>query len=188
MTNEGWLTEPLHDDALRRHLDGCRRRLADGELGATPLGKSLRLQYALRALERNGHGSLHSIDIDRRDFVPSGEAIGWVVPDRLRARWTLYLGDARDVLLPLLKDLGEIDVFIHDSLHTRAHMYFKYEAACPHLRPGGYLVSDDVLWNDAFSEFADVVEDSQHVVLRGVGFLRTPDVRQGQPRRNHGRV
>lgn len=195
-----WLAEPLQGDGFRQHLEECRGRFADLEgIGATPLGKSVRLQYALiravrpevlvetgvangfstayalRALDRNSCGRLYSIDIDHREFVPHGEEVGWVVPTRLRERWDLHLGDARDLLPPLLDELGRIDVFVHDSLHTYEHMRFEYETACPHLRPGGYLVSDDVLWNDAFPEFATSVPRAEHAVLRGVGFLRMPE-------------
>src|SRR6266581_3100545 len=68
--------------------------------------------------------------------------------------------------------LGTIDVFIHDSLHTYDHMLWEYRAAYDHIRPGGLLISDDALWNSAFSEFAATVGARHAQILRGVGVLR----------------
>jgi Methyltransferase domain len=60
----------------------------------------------LAALERNGFGSLISID---PQF-----GTGWLVPNRLRGRWQPARGTSYDVL----PSVGPIDLFIHDSLHT----------------------------------------------------------------------
>jgi predicted O-methyltransferase YrrM len=128
--------------------------------------------YLLLALERNQKGSLYSIDVGDGSFLPAGKTTGWIVPDWLRERWMLHLGDAREILPQVLKHLGSLDVFIHDSLHTYEHMKFEYEQAYPYLRPGGILVSDDALWNSAFSEFARNVVPSSARVIRGIGILQ----------------
>jgi predicted O-methyltransferase YrrM len=133
--------------------------------------------YLLAALERNELGRLISIDlpfalddagelrsivadtsIDLHDSspVPVGEQPGWAIPDDLRGRWELRLGDARDLLPAVLTETGELGIFFHDSLHTREHMLFEFEAAWPHLVAGGVLVADDVFQrkHDALPEFA----------------------------------
>ena len=94
------------------------------------------------------------------------------MPEWLRPAWRLHLGDSRDVLPPLLAELGRIDLFIHDSLHTYDHMLWEYRAAWPFLRPGGLLFSDDALWNAAFTEFYQEVKAKHARVLSGVGFLQ----------------
>ncbi len=71
----------------------------------------------------------------------------------------------------LLAQLGTVDVFIHDSLHTYEHMKFEFEQAYPHIRPGGLLISDDALWNSSFQEFAQQVRAPLARILRGVGYL-----------------
>jgi predicted O-methyltransferase YrrM len=124
----------------------------------------------LAALERNGHGRLCSIDHPEHAgaacaadafwpgkggaVVPSGQEPGWLVPERLRPRWTLTLGRSQDALPPLLAQLGAIDFFLHDGEHSPACMRFEYDAAWPRLREGGVLASDDVTWNTEFDEFA----------------------------------
>ncbi len=87
------------------------------------------------------------------------------------SRWTLHIGDTRELLPPLLERLGTVDLFIHDSLHTYDHMMFEFECAWPHIRPGGFLIADDALWNKSFDEFARHVGPCHARVLRGVGFL-----------------
>jgi predicted O-methyltransferase YrrM len=112
--------------------------------------------FLLRALEDNGDGRLHSFDLpEARDALghPAGREPGWLVPDELRHRFEVTLGDTRETLGPALGRLGEIDLFFHDSLHTARHMLFEFRAAWPHLRAGGVLVSDDVFWNPAFLLF-----------------------------------
>ena len=77
-------------------------------------------------------------------------------------------------MLPaLLAEVGEIDLFFHDSLHTYANMSWEFEVAWPALRDGGLLVSDDVFWSSAFRRFARAV-GAHGRITRGVGFLRKP--------------
>jgi len=148
--------------------------------------------YLLAALARNEHGRLYSIDlpftadgagwrgvvpgttIDRYDVspIPAGKEPGWVVPADLRARWDLRLGDARQLLLELLDEVGEIGIFFHDSLHTREHMLFELETAWPYLADGGLLLVDDVFQrkHDALPAFARSV-DRPFATFGNVGII-----------------
>ena len=53
-------------------------------------------------------------------------------------------------------------------------MKFEYEQAYPRIRCGGILISDDALWNPAFSEFAETVAAPSARVIRGIGILQKP--------------
>jgi predicted O-methyltransferase YrrM len=112
--------------------------------------------FLLRALEAaGGDGRLLSFDLpDARDAlgvpIPEGREPAWLVPDELRHRFELVLGDARDTLRRRLAREEAVDLFFHDSLHTTRHMLFEFRTAWRHLRRGGVLVSDDVFWNPAF--------------------------------------
>ena len=77
-----------------------------------------------------------------------------MVPARLRSRWRLALGKSQEKLPPLMDELGQVDIFIHDSEHVPQTMLYEYDLAWGHLKAGGLLVSDDTDWNDAFSKFA----------------------------------
>ena len=108
----------------------------------------------LQALEDNKAGVLYSIDLpNATEKVPRRQEPGFLVPERLRPRWKLLLGDSRELLPSLVDRLGTIDVFCHDSLHTAEHMRFEYETAWPHIRSGGLLYSDDLDPSDVFADF-----------------------------------
>lgn len=109
--------------------------------------------YILQALEDNGRGHLHSIDLPS-ERLPPGAAPGWIVDASLRHRWTLRIGASSQLLEPLLRELDSIDVFLHDSLHTYDNMLFEYRAAWPFLHGDGLFLSHDVGRNTAFFDFA----------------------------------
>ncbi len=110
----------------------------------------------LQAMEDNGRGKLYSIDLPKSKLeLPANQQLGFIVPERLKTRWELELGDARQELPKLLRRLGQIDIFIHDSLHEYEHMKFEYEQAWPFIRRGGLLLSDDLQSSSAFQEFLD---------------------------------
>jgi len=156
------------------------------ETGGTP-GKSS--AFILRAMQRNGEGELYTIDLppakDGRPLVPSptkGEqpligpsqshdllsgdlCPGWCIPADLRGRHRLLIGPAQVHLPALLQQLGRIDIFIHDSDHSYAHMLWEFRTAFPHVRPGGYIWSDDILGNAAWDDFC------QEARLDGSRFL-----------------
>ena len=148
------------------------RALAPQCVVETGLANGVSSSYLLLALEKNGKGILHTIGLNDPAFLPPGEEPGWMVPEWLRQRWRVHIGDARKILPSLLPQLDCIDVFIHDSLHTYEQMSWEFEAAYPFLRPAGLLVSDDALWNDAFHDFALKANEQDARILRGVGFLR----------------
>jgi hypothetical protein len=57
----------------------------------------------------------------------------------------------------LLKQIGPIDIFLHDSLHTAENTLFEMRTAWPALRPGGAIVVDDIDSNEGFRLFCGTV-------------------------------
>ncbi len=109
--------------------------------------------YILQALADNGLGTLHSIDLPPL-VMDAEKHVGSLIPSALRGRWRLTIGSARKVLPDVLRTVGPIDLFVHDSLHTYSHMKWEFEAALRSLRPGGVLIADDIEGNRAFEEIA----------------------------------
>jgi len=119
----------------------------------------------LQALEDNGSGFLVSIDLPAQETIdgstqrmaetilPSGCPPGWMIPDHLRIRHRLLLGDSKDLLSRILSEHQPVGMFLHDSLHTFAHQMFEYVSAWECLENGGLLLSDDILWSRAFYRF-----------------------------------
>jgi predicted O-methyltransferase YrrM len=148
------------------------RALAPQCIVETGLANGVSSSYLLLALQKNGHGSLHSVGLANPAFLPAGKQPGWLVPEWLRTPWHVHIGDARDLLPGLFGKLGRVDVFIHDSLHSYDHMMWEFDACYPYLRIGGLLFADDALWNESFPDFARKVMAPQARILRGVGFLK----------------
>jgi len=148
------------------------RALAPDCIVETGVANGVSSSYLLLALQKNKRGRLHSIGLADTAFLPLGKDPGWIVPEWLRAAWQVHLGDARDILPCLLEQLGKIEIFIHDSLHTYDHMMWEFETAYPYLQSGGLLISDDALCNNSFYDFARNISTPEVQIIRGVGFLR----------------
>jgi predicted O-methyltransferase YrrM len=127
--------------------------------------------FVLRAMEVNGRGVLHSVDLPplRREYE---KFWGVAVDGALRSRWKLHRGASARVLPQLLSELETVDLFVHDSLHTYRNMRREFELVWPHLRTGGVLIADDVERNRAFDELREksptlwrVVRDRQEQPL-----------------------
>jgi len=114
--------------------------------------------FVLAAMERNGRGRLISIDIPpvdgklTMDLTVAESDVGYFIPVEYRGRWEYRKGDAK-VLLPHVLLEVDADVFIHDSLHTRTHMLFEYAVARALMKEGKLILSDDIMWNEAFQGF-----------------------------------
>ncbi len=137
----------------------------------------------LEALRRNGRGVLVSVDLPAVKAIPGsthrmnewtlppGTEPGWVIPDYLRDRHRLVLGDSRELFPDLFREYPNIDIFFHDSLHTFEHQYFEYTSAWPQLAEGGLLLSDDIFWSSAFHRFSKEMGKT-YVHLGGFGAIR----------------
>jgi predicted O-methyltransferase YrrM len=139
------------DVALARCCYAVCRGLAATCVVETGVGYGVTSAFLLRALEENGGGELHSIDLPPLERG-ADEYVGALVPPALRARWRLYRGLSRRLLPDVLARAGTIDVFLHDSDHTYDNMRFEFEHAWTRLRDGGALLADDVEGNAAFDE------------------------------------
>ncbi len=176
-------SSPLNLQALYI-LCRCLKPRVAVETGVASGSSSLTL---LTAMQKNEEGALYSIDlppeawaqerIDYRDIdrvtLPSGRAPGWLVPQELKSRWNLLLGDARKEFPNLLGRLNAIDLFYHDAEHTYEAMISEFRLAWRHLNPGGVLTSDDVGWNDSFADFGKESGTQGHAKQWfSFGFLR----------------
>ncbi len=195
-----FLDEPFRDAVFYGHLRESERIFSEAKITSADLyAKKVLLQYALvravkpsviletgvasgvstafmlLALKNNNHGRLDSIELGDTAYLPTGREPGWIVPDWLRDRWQMHVGDSRSLLGPIARTLEPIDIFIHDSLHTYEHMMFEFDEAYPSLRAGGVLIADDALWNAAFNEFSTRIHAPLSRIIRGVGVLRKRD-------------
>jgi predicted O-methyltransferase YrrM len=161
-------------DSLFARLNYLACRLLEPEaVVETGVAYGVSSAFILRALDENGRGTLHSVDLPplRRGYE---RLWGVAVPDGLRDGWQLHRGSSGRILPGLLRRSGPVDLFAHDSLHTRRNMRREFEAVWPNLRRGGILLADDVERNLAFADLRQkapalwrVVRDRERTPLHG---------------------
>lgn len=141
----------------------------------TGVGHGMTSRFVLEAMERNQAGRLWSID--RLPLDPAVQArIGAAVGTPRPFRWKLITGTSRQRLPGLLASLGEIDIFIHDSLHTEKNVCFELESAWDAVKPGGVMVVDDIDSNWGFHTFTKSRSDLQTIVCEAEPIR--PDLRR----------
>jgi hypothetical protein len=189
---------PLEEEIRHRHLSAGRevyaqirapfelfaltRLLRPEHIVEAGVSSGVSSAHFLAALRRNRRGRLHSIDMPFRQrgaalargepnvAVPPGRESGWAVPERLRERWDLRIGPSQELLPKLVTELDGVGLFLHDDLHTPAHLGFELETVRPKLAPGAVVLADNTRWTgEAFPRFARAV--GSRVVRRGRGDL-----------------
>jgi methyltransferase family protein len=136
--------------------------------------------FLLKALHVNGCGVLQSIDLP-----PLGknadQFVGSLIPADLRCNWKLHRGSSKALLPEVLKDVGHVGLFVHDSLHTYRNMLREFETVQSCLSPTAAVVADDIEGNEAFEkwvakirpEYAVALHEQSKQNLLGVALLRT---------------
>jgi predicted O-methyltransferase YrrM len=74
----------------------------------------------------------------------------------------------------LLAEGSAVDIFIHDSDHSYDHMHWEFEQVWPLIRPGGLLLSDDILGNQAFDDFVHQYEAHAYKLGNMGGIVKPP--------------
>jgi glycosyltransferase involved in cell wall biosynthesis/predicted O-methyltransferase YrrM len=145
----------------------------------------------LTALKENNKGKLYSVDLphfyegdaptykktsegndELQGYVPQGKEPGWLVPSELRDRWELTLGDSNVELKKVVGKLDSIDLFYHDSEHSYETMMFEFTETWDKIRKEGYLLADDIRWNDSWKDFLAKHQGTYSFMYRNFGILR----------------
>jgi Methyltransferase domain len=174
---------PFEEEIRRHHQEGGRphyaqfrapfelyamaRILRPEHVVETGVSSGVSSAHFLLALRRNRRGRLHSIDLptpqrgprfgvrDSPVALPPGRASGWAVPRSLRKGWDLRIGRSEEILPGLVEELPSVGLFLHDSLHTPAHLAFELSQIRPKLLPGAIVLADNTVWTGAaFPKFA----------------------------------
>ena len=171
-TLQGWNDG---DAGLARAIWCLTRHLRPRNVVETGVLHGVTSRFILEALERNGVGRLWSIDLPPLEPVWQQE-VGIAVGERLRSRWCYKSGTSKRRLPGLISELGQIDLFIHDSLHSEENVRFELDLAFTALRPGGAIVVDDIDANWGFRTFTQAFSGHQSMICEAEP-LR-PDLRR----------
>ncbi|MHB8560216.1 MAG: class I SAM-dependent methyltransferase [Thermoplasmataceae archaeon] len=92
--------------------------------------------FVLSALQKNGRGNLYSIDFPEVGMPRLyGKEPGWIVDDSLRSQWSIIYGKSSEKLPFLLRDVKQVDVFLHDSEHSYSNMKFEFSTVLERMHP-----------------------------------------------------
>ncbi len=163
------------DAGLTRAIWCLTRHLRPKKVVETGVAHGVTSRCVLEALARNGDGRLWSIDLPPVDRFWR-QQVGAAVGDRFADRWTYIAGSSRRRLPELLSSLGEIDLFIHDSLHSERNVRFELDRAWVALAAKGAIVVDDVDANWGFHSFSRAFPGHQFMI--GEAEPLHPDLRR----------
>jgi hypothetical protein len=130
------------DPALAEVVWHAVRHLRPAVVVETGVSRGITSRVILEALRANAGGRLWSVDLPPLED-PWRRLVGTAVPAELRGRWSYRRGASSRLLPGVVGEVGEIDLFIHDSLHTPGNFEFELRTVWPRLRPGGLVVIDD---------------------------------------------
>ena len=141
------------------------RHLRPAKVLETGVARGVTSRVILEAMSLNGTGHLWSLDLPH-PFRPEihGETAA-AVPTACRGRWTYIQGSSRRRLRSVVSSLQNIDMFIHDSLHTGRNMRFELRIVWPAMRTGDLALVDDVD-NQSFRDFVREVGGPPSMVMR----------------------
>ena len=141
------------DTLLGRLVYEVARAARPDTIVETGVATGVTSAHLLAALEDNGHGVLHSVDLPPSDMVAAGH-VGAAIPSDLRHRWVYHLGASRRVLPKLLDNVQGGLMFVHDSDHSYQNMGWEIRTAWRAMGSGGVIICDDVHMNNAFLDSA----------------------------------
>jgi len=174
----GWYSDA--EISLCRAVWCAVRHLRPEAVVETGVAHGVTSRVVLEAMRQNALGHLWSIDLphplDHSLHVQTGVA----VTQECRSRWTYLEGSSRQRLPKLLAELGKVQLFIHDSLHTARNTLFEMEEIGS-VMPAGVMLIDDIKSHDGFATFASrhpqyqtmVCHSADRIGMFGIA-VRTP--------------
>ncbi len=131
----------------------------------TGVARGVTSRIILEAMSLNGTGHLWSLDLPHPFRPELHKETGAAVPATCRDRWTYIRGSSRQRLPSLVSRLNEIDMFVHDSLHTGRNMRFELRTVWPAMHRCDLALVDDVN-NQSFRDFVREMGEPPSMVLR----------------------
>lgn len=111
-------------------------------------------RVVLEALNANGRGHLWSVDLPHPFNQQLHSQTAIAITDSCRPRWSYVEGSSKQRLPGLVAEVGSVQLFIHDSLHTARNTLFELNQAARVMEAGGVMLVDDISTHGGFAAFA----------------------------------
>jgi Methyltransferase domain len=160
----GWYADA--DRLLCRAVWCAARHTRPEVVIETGVARGVTSRIVLEALARNDLGHLWSIDLPFPFDSHLHTQTGAAVTDACRGRWSYLEGSSRQRLPPLVADVGHVEMFIHDSLHTARNTAFEADQVASAMPSGSVMVIDDIRMHEGFAIFARRHPEFQTIVCR----------------------
>ena len=160
----GWYSDA--DRLLCRSVWCAVRHTRPEVVIETGVARGVTSRIVLEAMARNDLGHLWSIDLPFPFDSSLRDQTGAAVTDACRGRWSYLEGSSRQRLPPLVGEVGHVEMFIHDSLHTAKNTVFETEQVASAMPSGSVMVVDDIRMHKGFSVFARRHPEFETVVCR----------------------
>lgn len=154
------------DECLARAVWCTVRHQQPEVVVETGVARGVITRVILEALAENDRGRLWSIDLPHPFERGLHDQTAVAVPDRVRSRWTYVEGSSRRRLPGLARELGTVDLFVHDSLHTARNTSFEMDRIARVLAPGGFMLVDDISTHQAFAPWTRAPGRADTLVCR----------------------
>ena len=119
----------------------------------------------LKALEKNGSGSLYSSDFPYFRIPSPEKYIGILVPESLKLKWHLFIeGDKKNFPM-ILQDIDHIDILHYDSDKSYSGRSFALKAFRKVIDSKTILIFDDIQNNSHFYDLVKATNPSQWQVF-----------------------
>ena len=157
------------------------RHLQPAKVIETGVARGVTSRVILEAMSLNGIGHLWSVDLPHPFRPELHKETAAAVPTACRDRWTYVRGSSRSRLPSLVSGLREIDMFVHDSLHTGRNMRFELNTVWPAMHGGDLALVDDVD-NQFFRDFVREAGEPPSTVMRSAdGTYMFGAIRKARP-------
>ena len=127
----------------------------------------------LSALDFNQDGKLASNDLPYIWMKNPIEKIGILVPEDLKHRWKLFIGDDRDNLPKIFKEYKDIDFVHYDSNKSYEAREFFCKSIMKYLAEDSIVIFDDIIDNDHFYDLLKRLDNnwSSYVLYDGIKYV-----------------
>lgn len=162
------------------------RRLRPRVIVETGVSAGWSSRASLLALQQNGEGGrLYSSDFPLFRFNSPEKYVGCLVPDGLRATWSLDIRGDKHALPEILAKVNSVDLFHYDSDKSLSGRRFALDLVSKKLAPNAVLLMDDIQDNLYFYNYVEMqcmpftIFEFETKYIGAIGLCHSPSSESG---------